>query len=206
MPYTSEHKQQSREKILQSAINCFSNKGYEKTTIDEIMQMAEMTRGAFYAHFSSKSELYQQSILTGAKNSQLLFPKPTELSDQEWLARLIKGYLSEHHIQQKLPPCPMAFLVTDVAVSEPEVRETYTRIYQGMNKMMQHYLSSFSDCKEEQIYATTAMLIGAVAIGRALNNRPLRQKLLSACETQALALLDAESMQLENQETLAAQP
>lgn len=192
MPYSAEHKQQTRERILQSAIACFTRQGFENTSIDEIMLKAEMTRGAFYAHFSSKSELYQHALLTGAMNSQLVKPKPDEVSDRDWMNLLVKGYLSEHHIQQKLPPCPMAFLVTDVAVSEPEVRQTYTKIYQGMNKMVYKAAKPFSDVDEEQVYAITAMLIGAVAIGRALNNRQVRQKLLSGCEALALALLNGE--------------
>lgn len=190
MPYSAEHKQHSREKILQSAIECFTRKGFENTSIDEIMQQAEMTRGAFYAHFSSKSELYQQALLTGARNSQLLRPKPEDLSDQEWMNYLVRGYLSEHHIQQKTPPCPLAFLVTDVAVSEPEVRQTYTRIFKGMTKMIQGMSKPFTDCNEEQTYAVTAMLIGAVAIGRALDNKAMRKKMLSGCETLALSLLN----------------
>ena len=193
MPYSAEHKQRSREKILQSAIACFSNKGFENTSIDEIMQQVKMTRGAFYAHFSSKSELYQQALLTGRKNSALLQPKPDEFSDQEWMNCLVKGYLSEHHIQQKTPPCPLAFLVTDVAVSEPEVRHTYTKIFKGMNKMIHSMAKPFSDCEEQQIYAITAMLIGAVAIGRALDNRQIRQQMLAGCETLALALLNGET-------------
>jgi len=192
MPYSAEHKQQSREKILQSAISCFTKQGFENTSIDEIMSNAKMTRGAFYAHFSSKSELYQHALLTGAMNSQLLKPKPEEISDREWMNLLVKGYLSEHHIQQKLPPCPMAFLVTDVAVSDPEVRQTYTKIYKGMNKMVCKAVKPFSDVDEEQVYAITAMLIGAVAIGRALDNRQVRQKMLSGCEALALTLLNGE--------------
>jgi TetR/AcrR family transcriptional repressor of nem operon len=190
MPYSAEHKQHSREKILQSAIACFTRKGFENTSIDEIMQQAELTRGAFYAHFSSKSELYQQALLTGARNSQLLRPKPDAFSDQEWITCLVKGYLSDHHIQQKTPPCPLAFLVTDVAVSAPEVRQTYTHIFKGMNKRIHAMAKPFTDCEEEQIYAVTAMLIGAVAIGRALDNKALTKKMLNGCETLALSLLN----------------
>ncbi|WP_455222116.1 TetR/AcrR family transcriptional regulator [Kaarinaea lacus] len=197
MPYSLEHKQQSREKILKSAIACFTEKGFENTSIDEIMQRAEMTRGAFYAHFSSKSELYQQALLSGAMNSQLLKLKPEEVSDREWVNLLVKGYLSEHHIQQKQPPCPLAFLVTDVAVSEPEVRKTYTKIFKGMNEKIHSMAKSFSDCDESRIYAVTAMLIGAVAIGRALDKRQLRQTMLSGCETLALALLNGEMAEAE---------
>ncbi len=192
MPYPAEHKQKSREKILQSAMACFSNKGFENTSIDEVMQKADMTRGAFYAHFSSKSELYQQALLMGAQNSQLVKPKPKEISDRDWMSGLVKGYLSEYHIQQKIPPCPMAFLVTDVAVREPEVRQTYTKIFKAMNQAIHDMVKPFADGDEQQIYAITAMMIGAVAIGRALDNKQVRQKMLSGCETLALALLNGE--------------
>ena len=204
MPYTAKHKQQSREKILKSAIDCFTERGFENTSIDEIMQRAEMTRGAFYAHFSSKSELYQQALLNGANNSQLLKLKPNEVSDREWMNLLVKGYLSEHHIQQKQPPCPLAFLVTDVAVSEPEVRKTYTKIFKGMSEKMHSIAKSYSNCDESRVYAITAMLIGAVAIGRALDKREIRQTMLSACETLALSLLNGEMVEESRQKKTSA--
>lgn len=192
MPYPTEHKQQSREKILQSAIACFTKHGFENTSIDEIMHQADMTRGAFYAHFSSKSELYQQALLTGAKGSQLVQARPDTLSEKEWVAYLVKAYLSEHHILQEIPPCPLAFLVTDVAVSAPEVRHTYTKIFKEMNKMIHAMTQSFSDCEPEQTYAVTAMMIGAVAIGRTLDNAQARNKMLRACESLALAVLNGD--------------
>jgi TetR/AcrR family transcriptional repressor of nem operon len=75
----------------------------------------------------------------------------------------------------------LAFLVTDVAVSEPEVRKTYTQIFKGMNEKMHGLAKSFSNCDESRIYTITAMLIGAVAISRALDKRQIRQALLSGC-------------------------
>jgi AcrR family transcriptional regulator len=192
MPYSAEHKQQSRERILKSAFACFTEKGFENTSIDEVMQRAEMTRGAFYAHFSSKSELYEQALLTGALNSQLLKLKPDEVSGREWMNLLVKGYLSEHHVEQKVSPCPLAFLVADVAVGAPEVRKTYTEIFKGMNETIHGMAKAFSNCDESRIYAITAMLIGAVAIGRALDKRQIRKNMLSGCRELALALLNGE--------------
>lgn len=77
-------------------------------------------------------------------------------------------------------------------MSEPVVRSTYTKIFKGMNEKIHGMVKSFSDCDESQIYAITAMLIGAVAIGRALDKRQLRQTMLAGCETLALALLNGE--------------
>lgn len=135
-----------------------------------------MTRGTFYAHFSSKNDIYQQALLNGAKNSQLVQAKPDTLSEKERVDYLVKGYLSEHYIQQKTPPCPLAFLVTDVAVRAPKVRHTYTKIFKDINKIIHASVQSFSDCEQEHIYAVTAMMIGAVAIGRPLiMTRPEQQ-------------------------------
>jgi len=190
MPYSAEHKQQTREKILQSAIESFSRQGFENTSIDEVMANAEMTRGAFYAHFSSKSELYQQAILTGAMNSKLVKQKPEDIDDQQWVQQLVKGYLSIDHVKQKSGACPLAFLVTDVAVSEPEVRHTYTQVFQNMNKRITRSISQFSDSNEEDVFAAMAMMIGGVAIGRSLDSKTTLDKLLVSCEAAVLNLLN----------------
>jgi TetR/AcrR family transcriptional repressor of nem operon len=193
MPYTAEHKKKSREKILLSAINHFTRYGFEKSSIDQIMADAKLTRGAFYAHFKSKSDLYQQAILSGAMQSQLVRAKPDDMEDEEWLRTLVNGYLSESHVEHKDGACPLAFLVTDVAVSEPEVRHTYTRVFQGMNRHIASSAHSFANSREQDIYAATALLIGGVAIGRCLDNKKTLKKLLASCQDAALRLIRGES-------------
>lgn len=193
MPYRADHKQQSREKILQSAIDLFSRHGYEKTGIDAIMQKAEMTRGAFYAHFSSKSELYQKAMLSSALQSPLSDPNLDSHADQEWLNLFVSHYLSHAHIEQKRPPCPMAFLVTDVAVNEPRVRRTYTAIFRRMNSTLQRVARRFRRKNTEaDVYAALATMIGAVAIGRCLDQRPVRDRMLIACQKLAIGLLNGD--------------
>lgn len=189
MPYSNEHKQKSRESILKSAVKCFSRKGFENTSIDEIMTDASLTRGAFYAHFKSKSDLYQQALQHGARNSHLLKEKPADFSDEQWLKQLIKMYLSPAHVNKVDMPCPLAFLVTDVAISEPAVQATYARAYQRMNKLFRQYASRFTECDNDTVYAITAMMIGGVAIGRSLNNNASLNKLLNACEATIFELL-----------------
>ena len=54
MPYSKAHKNSTREKILESAFKLFAIKGFKGITIDDLMNNCGLTRGAFYAHFSSK--------------------------------------------------------------------------------------------------------------------------------------------------------
>lgn len=186
MPYTSEHKRNSREKILKSAWKLFSRKGFDNVSIDDLMNDAGLTRGAFYAHFKTKSDLYQESILAILTNGRLAAQKPSELSDQQWVKLLLNGYMSRGHIDNEPSPCPLAFLATDVANREPQVRKAYTQVYKNLNKL----IGQHCDQDSELIMAITAMMIGSVAIGRALDDPATVDRLLTSGRNVAERLID----------------
>ena len=48
-----------KNRIINSAYEIFSSKGYEKTTISEIIKQAECSKGGFYHHFKSKEEILE---------------------------------------------------------------------------------------------------------------------------------------------------
>ena len=72
MPYSKAHKENTRKKILRSAITLFSSKGFDQVSIDDLMAHANLTRGAFYTHFKSKQSVYSKAIIAGAKKAGLL--------------------------------------------------------------------------------------------------------------------------------------
>jgi AcrR family transcriptional regulator len=51
-------KEARRQQILDAARDLFFERGFEGTTIDEIAQRTEISKGAFYLHFPSKEEIY----------------------------------------------------------------------------------------------------------------------------------------------------
>jgi AcrR family transcriptional regulator len=55
-------KQRTREKILASAKDLFTEKGYERATIRDIASAAGMSTGAVFASFSDKSELFREIL------------------------------------------------------------------------------------------------------------------------------------------------
>jgi len=62
MPYTAKHKQDTRQRILESARRLFNSKGFAEVSIGEIMAKAGLTHGGFYRHFNDKSELYAETV------------------------------------------------------------------------------------------------------------------------------------------------
>ncbi|HIO93076.1 MAG TPA: TetR/AcrR family transcriptional regulator [Leucothrix mucor] len=190
MPLTTEHKKQSRKKILESAFYLFTEYGFENISIDQVMKRADLTRGAFYAHFSSKSDLYRESLSFSTLNSSLLKPKEAALSDEDWIGLLLREYLNiDHNDDVSATRCPLAFLTTDIALRDSTIRSTYSDIYKGMNRRILEYTKSYSDCDEGKMLAITSMLIGGVAISRALNDEETREKVLDSCYKVASDLL-----------------
>jgi TetR/AcrR family transcriptional repressor of nem operon len=191
MPYTKEHRARTREKILDSAGRLFSRNGYEAVSIDDLMNDAGLTRGAFYNYFASKSDVYAAAIVHTALNSPLSKERVDGTSRPAWFMNILNGYLNREHVEDKPSPCPLAFLVTDVANRDPAVRSTYTRVYTNLLALFESQLTDFdSRDKRETAMAVTVMMIGGVALGRALDNSALTEELLESCRNTAKNLLD----------------
>lgn len=55
---TSQHKQEVRGRIIQSAIECFSQNGFDRTRMDDISLLAELSKGTLYNYFDNKEDLF----------------------------------------------------------------------------------------------------------------------------------------------------
>lgn len=55
---TTEYKEERRAQILQGALYCFAEKGFQATTINDIAQYLQVSKGAIYTYFKSKEEIY----------------------------------------------------------------------------------------------------------------------------------------------------
>jgi len=58
MPKVSQsHRDARRTQILDAAMICFARSGFHRTTMQDIVQQAELSPGAIYLYFSSKDEI-----------------------------------------------------------------------------------------------------------------------------------------------------
>lgn len=53
-------KQNLKNEILRAALELFAQKGYESTTVNDILQRVGASKGGFYHHFKSKEEIIEQ--------------------------------------------------------------------------------------------------------------------------------------------------
>lgn len=55
----------TREKLLDAAVEIFSKKGYHKTKMEEIANKAGVAKGTVYYNFDSKADLFAQLLIEG---------------------------------------------------------------------------------------------------------------------------------------------
>ena len=174
MAWPNDRKLQTRERILHSAAQLFTQRGFDRVGINEVMTHAGLTRGAFYAHFSSKSELYAEAIGTAAHMAyrQLIDNLPANPTR----AQMVSAYLSQEHRNGQLGHCPLAFLTTDISHRDPAVRHAYTQVFKG-------FIDNVGDNTRARRKAIemAVLMIGGLAIARALNDDGLVDELLSVC-------------------------
>src|SRR3979409_1153473 len=109
MPPTRGPSARSRAEIFQHAARLFRLRGYAGTNIDDIMLAAGLTRGAFYAHFKSKEDLFAQVIGTGQGLLWKLRARDTEV------LAVLDAYLAKQDLAANAQDCTLAALPGDVA-------------------------------------------------------------------------------------------
>lgn len=184
MGYPKEHKSKTRQRIIESAYRLFTSKGYAATSIDEIMRGCELTRGGFYAHFASKSQLYHEAIAYATSRIDLLESQLDRRDETTWISLLLNSCM---HPSGGECASRLAFFGRDLASRETAVRSAYTMAFKLIGeKLLGHDARIDEDCA----LSLAAMIIGTVAIAQTTDDADLRARLLTACSESAKALLE----------------
>ncbi|MDO5385917.1 MAG: TetR family transcriptional regulator, partial [Pseudomonadota bacterium] len=59
---TKEEAEETRKAILRASLEIFCEKGYSRTTFDEIAKHINLTKGAIYWHFRNKADILTEII------------------------------------------------------------------------------------------------------------------------------------------------
>lgn len=57
-----EYKEDAKRRIIQAAIEVIAERGYARTTIDDIARKLGVSKGAVYWYFPSKEDLFQEAL------------------------------------------------------------------------------------------------------------------------------------------------
>ena len=92
------------------------------------------------------------------------------------------------HRQGNIFRCPLAFLTTDITQRDEQVRDAYTRVFKGfVNNLDKHLVQQNGTKDTTRSMQQAVMLVGGLAIARAINDDALAKELLSSCHAALIA-------------------
>ena len=123
MPPSRKHHNRIREFVLQRAGRLFNRHGFNAVSIDDVMAEAGLTRGSFYCYFTSKSDLYAQSVARIVHES----PESTNGAGSERIKadKIVRDYLSDQDTPATDETFPMIGLPNDVSRTDRAVRQAF---------------------------------------------------------------------------------
>lgn len=101
----------TRFSILQKAFELIYEKGYQTTSIDDILATTQVTKGAFYYHFKNKDEMGMaiiNELLKPTLTSSFIEPLQNDKNPIETIYNLIHHLLIENEFLKVQHGCPVA--------------------------------------------------------------------------------------------------
>lgn len=164
-----------RQEIITIARKIIHSKGYQATSISDILQAAQIGKGQFYHYFSSKFDLgmavvedlvqdWDQKLIAGIFQS-------TESSKSK-LNRMLDWAISSHAEMEKMPGCPLGNLAIEMSEHEEEFRLKIKQFFDRWIKSVQTALNDMieqgeldsSIDTEKNAQAIIAMIEGGILL------------------------------------------
>jgi TetR/AcrR family transcriptional repressor of nem operon len=168
MPISAPRKAAIRAEIVEHAARLFRLRGHAGTNIDDIMLAAGLTRGAFYAHFTSKDALFAEIMRMGHG----LLPRLRAATKPD---SVLASYLDRENLGATAQGCALAALAGDVARAPLAARLAYANILHGVIAELARGKKRSLDADAT---AVAILAVGAVTLARASGDLRLSDWLL----------------------------
>lgn len=131
----------TRLDILQKAFELIYVQGYQATSVDDILALTKVTKGAFFYHFKNKDAMglaMIREIIHPGMYQSLVEPLLSAENPLEDLYKMMKAFLLENPVLQPKYGCPAANLVQEMAATHREFREELGILNSEWQRAIEH--------------------------------------------------------------------
>jgi AcrR family transcriptional regulator len=175
--YAKEHKQVTRQRIIEKAGQRFKTDGIDGSGVSTLMSDAGLTNGAFYAHFASKGDLVA-TVVAHELNTQIAgygTLRPGRLGIEDF----IRGYLSPEHRDNPGTGCPSAALLDEIGRCGDGTKQAYT---DGTKTIVEEIAARLAPGDPQSARGKAiglfTMMVGTLQLSRALSDRKFADEVL----------------------------
>jgi len=202
MKYPSDHKANTRRRVLQEAAKAIWADGVEGIAIAPVMAAAGLTVGGFYAHFKSRDDLIAEAVSFMFEERYASFFARIDIPDpRDALGRFVDYYVSMRHRDATVGGCPIPTLAGQVPSLPSAARERFMLAVERLTDGVTGLLEAMGTGEAPAVAASAmAEMIGAVSLSRLTRDavkaeglledarRSVRRKLgLDSTDAEALA-------------------
>lgn len=188
--YSQEHKQATRQRIIETAGRRLKKDGIDGSGVATLMADAGLTNGAFYAHFASKEDLVATTVADQLREQRETLSGVAP--GRAGVEQIVRQYLSAEHRDNPGEGCPSAALLDEIGRCTDATRQAYT---DGVLAIIDDFTARLAphDPQSARVKTLTvyAGMIGTLQLSRALADRQLADAVLEQGIYNALTLLDA---------------
>ena len=188
MRYGMDHKQATRQRIVEAAGRRFKQDGIDGAGVATVMSDAGLTNGAFYGHFRSKEDLVANVLADQLRAQRQSFD--AQSSDRAGLEAFIRSYLSPEHRDQSADGCPSAALIDEIVRRPAATKRVFTdELAATMNDIASRLDPTDVEAARADALALFGFMLGTLQLARALTDRDLSDQLLARGVETAMKLL-----------------
>lgn len=138
--------EETRRRLLLSARKVFARDGFEAARLEDIAKEAGHTRGAFYAHFSSKEDLFFALLEQQAYEHQLAMQRLlSPLQEPKDKLRALCEYYVAKAGDRRWSLLMLEFKL--YAVRHPKLREKLAKTHRAIRQSFRHEIESLLPVK-----------------------------------------------------------
>jgi AcrR family transcriptional regulator len=194
MRYSTEHKIETRMRVLNAAGELFRQEGYGGSGIDALTKAAGVTNGAFYGHFKSKGEAFRAAVQAGLDELRLGISNLKAQKGKRWLTAFVSYYLGPKLTCGLGQSCALPSLSPDVMRADADTRAAYeVELRRIIEEVASGLTGNSIMTREEDAIALLALLSGGVTMARAVSDPALSMRIVEALERKVGAI--ASSME-----------
>ncbi len=186
MPYRPQHREQVRERIIQSARRLFNDRGFIAVSIDDVMASAGLTRGSFYSYFPSKSELYSEMIdrFVGEVRSDGDFAAKS----RDRASRILCDHLSRRNEVKGEINCPLMALYSDLSQADRTVKAAFETALNLMIDTFEQGMTPGTQSARHRAMALVSLCVGGKVLADWIQDRTLADEILESTRAIAVSL------------------